>query len=159
MVVVTAIIIAAMASSAAPASHRPGPPALDPSFRIAGQDPGLRGGCRPAAVTARLAAALTAFNRGEPRGFAAAFDRHARFQPYGVRERLVPARFVRSRHRFSESWTAVDLFLPAGRLGHGVFGVGVRVTRAGDELFENGVKLIVDCRTGKFLTWLGPVPR
>jgi hypothetical protein len=157
--VVIAMILAAIASSATPSSHQPAPPALDPSFRIAGADPGLRGGCRPAAVTARLAAALHAFNRGKPRAFAAAFDRHAHFQPYGVRYRLVPARFTRSRHRFSDGWTAVDLFLPIEARGHGIFGVGVRVTRAGEELFENGVKLVVDCRTGRFSTWLGPVPR
>jgi hypothetical protein len=71
----------------------------------------------------------------------------------------VPARFTRSRHRFSEGWTALDLFLPTEPRGNGIFGVGVRVTRAGGELFENCVKLFVDCRTGKFLTWLGPVPR
>jgi hypothetical protein len=111
-----------------------------------------------------MAYVLGAFNAGRVGKFVRRFATNAEFSPYNGRPqgayramgRAAIASVIRKRHRAGDGWTAYQLIAPVEtRRGEGIFGLFLRVRVDGTE-FEQGVKVITSCSTGKVLTWLGP---
>ena len=66
-------------------------------------------------------------------------------------------RIARALHARGDGWTALRLQPPTGSAGGvAVYGLFLRVTRRDAPEYKTGVKLIVDCQTGRFIRWLGP---
>lgn len=164
---VTLLALSLVAATAlAGAETTPPAPAIAPDFRIVGDRP-LPGRCAPSLVAPRMAAVLGAFNAGRTVAFVSRFAVNASFNPYNgrpggsynARGRAAIASVVRTRHRAGDGWTAYLLFVPVGTTRdegrEGIFGLFLRV-RVDGVTFEQGVKVIVSCSTGKVLTWLGP---
>jgi hypothetical protein len=78
---------------------------------------------------------------------------------YNVVGREAIAAVVRKRHRAGDGWTAYQLIAPMtttrdeGR--EGIFGLFLRV-RVDGAAFEQGVKVVISCSTGRILVWRGP---
>jgi hypothetical protein len=120
--------------------------------------------CGPSAVRTRIAAALRAFDLAGANAFARNFTRGANAQPYtdtrpplNLRGRSQIADFAARRTAHGDGWTAARLLPPAGGAGAGgaIYGMTLRVSsRSGGG--ENGVKLVIDCRSGLISRWVGP---
>lgn len=171
---IAAFVVLAVGSTALaqPRDGRTAPP-VAPEFSVGTTTAELRPACAPTRVASHVIARLDAFDWGRGRAFARGFQgaaatTDARFAPYGD-ERL-PARFlhlrppagitrmVRALHRRGDGWTALRLQPPASSDGRvAIYGLFVRVARPDAPAYETGVKLIIDCRTGRFIRWLGPV--
>ncbi len=108
---------------------------------------------------------LGRFNAGRAADFAAAFTVNPKFQPYNgspdaftavSRNRIES--FVRTRHRAGDGWTALSVGPPSGGGGSSAtYGLWLRVMRGVREPYEQGVKVVVVCSSGRIKTWLGPV--
>lgn len=159
---VAAFLAAALVNSAS-GQHAPPARAIASDFQMSG-NPLLPGRCALSLLAPRIAAALGAFNAGRGAAFANAFvPGRLDFEPYNghpagpyrARSRATVASLVPSRHRAGDGWTAFQLGAPPTATGSGIFGLSLRV-RAGNVAFEQGVKLVVWCRTGQIRTWRGP---
>ena len=107
---------------------------------------------------------LGSFNAGRPYYFVAPFSEQTNFNPYnGAPEAFTArspgpiARFILARHRAGDGWTALALIPPSGSAGAtAIYGLFLRVVKASNDPYRQGVKLVVDCGTGRIQTWLGP---
>jgi len=125
----------------------------------------LPGRCLPATVRTRVVGALRAFDLAGATAFARNFTRGANMQPYtasqpppNLRGRSQIAAFAVRRTARGDGWTAAKLSPPTGTVGlptEAIYGMtlGVSLPRGGG---ENGVKLVIDCRTGLIARWVGP---
>jgi hypothetical protein len=129
-------------------------------------DTGLRypRSCGPSAVKRRIAAALRAFDLAGASAFARNFTRGANMQPYtntrppvNLRGRSQIADFGARRAAHGDGWTAARLLPPAGGAGArgAIYGLTLRVSSPSGG-GENGVKLVIDCRSGLIARWVGP---
>jgi hypothetical protein len=119
--------------------------------------------CRPAAVAIRVVGALRAFDLAGAAAFARNFTRYANMEPYtstrppsNLRGRAQIAAFATRRTASGDGWTAARLLPPASvGAGAAIYGLTLRVSspRGGG---ENGVKLVIDCRSGLIARWVGP---
>jgi hypothetical protein len=158
MTLFVAIPAAASAGTSTPA------PAIAPDFNIVREHQPLPRHCVPSFVARRMAGVLGAFNAGRLVAFTSRFAEKAEFAPYDGRPqgrysaigRAAIASVVRRRHQAGDGWTAYQLVAPVGVLrGQGIFGLFLRV-RVDDTAFEQGVKVVISCNTGKILAWRGP---
>ena len=109
---------------------------------------------------------LRDFNSGDGGGFSARFTRVADFFPYdgsafalrGTRiGRVRIAQYVRARHRVGDALSAELLDPPTSTDGvTAVYGVTVHAF-VGGKTYVNGLKLVLDCRSGQVINWGGPV--
>jgi hypothetical protein len=152
----------ATAVVAAKGETKPPAPALAPDFRIVGNQ-SLPGRCASSLVAPRMAAVLGAFNAGHATRFARHFVAAGDFEPYNgrpnggyrARGRAAIASVVRTRHRKGDGWTAFQLDGPVSASSGGIFGLSLRVSADGNA-FEQGVKVVISCRTGRIRIWRGP---
>lgn len=101
-------------------------------------------------------------------GGAAFADGFARptFHPYAFRiggsgfsDRESIVSFVAERHEAGDGWSATKLQPPTGQAGspdEATYGLALRVSQPGELVRRGGAKLIVDCRSGLLVTWVGP---
>jgi hypothetical protein len=69
------------------------------------------------------------------------------------------ARFAAARAAAGDGWTATVLHAPVGKPApptRAVYGLGLRIYRNGLAARSGGAKLVVDCRSGLLLKWIGP---
>ena len=121
--------------------------------------------CAPAAVETRVVGALRAFNLAGASAFARSFTPEANMQPYtatvpliNLRGRAQIAAYAARRAARGDGWTAARLLPPTGSVGlpaDAVYGLTLRVNSPRGS-GENGVKLVVDCRSGLLTHWVGP---
>lgn len=108
---------------------------------------------------------LTAFNRGEGAKFADGFAEPF-FHPYAFRivgsgftDRDSIMDFIAERHRAGDGWSAIELAPPTGGAGppdRAIYGLTLRISQRGILVRRGGVKLVVECRSGLLLAWVGP---
>lgn len=125
----------------------------------------LPGPCGPATVKRRVIGALRAFDLAGAKAFAGSFTRGATMQPYTASQpppnlhgRSQIAAFAGRRTARGDGWTAVKLYPPTGTAGlptEAIYGMTLRVSSPHGGA-ENGVKLVIDCRTGLIARWVGP---
>lgn len=88
------------------------------------------------------------------------------FHPYtfrikgsGFTDRKAIVDFITERHRAGDGWSAVKLAAPTGDVGlpdRAIYALGFRITQRGAFIRRGGAKLVVDCRSGLLLAWVGP---
>jgi hypothetical protein len=151
------------------ANHFPPVPAVASDFQTFARDTSLPRACDTASTTRLVVRALTAFNAGEVRTFAGFFTRTGRFNPYngadhvgrykpsrsGVTRRKI-AWATQALHRADHGWTALSLVPPVAAESGAVYGLNVRISLRARPWYHKGVKLIVDCRSGRVRVWQGP---
>jgi hypothetical protein len=143
----------------------PTAPPTTPRFSVARMGVELAAECRPGPVRQLVVTMLTAFNQGDGAGFAAGFEKPI-FHPYSFRiagsgftDRESIVSFVAERHQAGDGWSALRLLPPRGRSGsrdEATYGLALRVSQRGELVRRSGAKLIVDCRSGLLVTWVGP---
>jgi hypothetical protein len=174
LAVVTAAVAATAASASTGAYHYNAPP-VSPDFTVGATTVSLSGQCAPDLVARHLIYRLDAFDSGRARAFGRAFlasSRAARwiFNPYsgealpGYR----PSRktragiegIVHALYRRGDDWTATQLQPPTGTVGSpgsAIYGLSLRVTRRGSSSYDQGVKLVIACDSGRITRWNGPI--
>jgi hypothetical protein len=174
LAVVTAAITAT-AASASTSAYRYNAPPVAPDFTVGSTTVSLSGQCTPDRVARHLIYRLDAFDSGRARAFSRGFlasDRSARwiFNPYsgeplpGYRpsRRTRPGieGIVHALYRRGDGWTAAELQPPTGTVGlpgSAIYGLSLRVTRRGRSSYDQGVKLIIACVSGRITRWNGPI--
>jgi hypothetical protein len=137
-------------------------PTAAPGFLIAPSPRSLPRKCAVAWVKRRVFGIVGAFDAGLGDRFLRGFARsRISFEPYDrpVQRRAI-ASFVSDRYRRGDGWTATRLSPPVGRAGlpaEAVYGVELRLSRAGAVSRTSGAKVVVDCRSGLVRRWVGPV--
>jgi hypothetical protein len=140
-------------------------PPTTPSFSVARTPVELAARCRPRPVRQLVVAMLTAFNLGAGGVFADGFIKPI-FHPYSFRiagsgftDQDSIVSFVAERHQAGDGWSAIKLQPPTGEVGlpdEAIYGLDLRVSQRGALVRRGGAKLIVDCRSGLLVTWVGP---
>lgn len=138
--------------------------ALATGFRLGSTSVSLPSTCRPAAVKRRVVTTLAAFNTGLGDEFARHFVKRGEFHPYFSRAAFVRSktmsRFVRGRYKAGDGWSATALRPPTGvglPTRQALYRLELRISYQGALIAEGaGVKLVVDCLSGKLRRWVGP---
>lgn len=141
--------------------------ALAASFRVHSTPIALPEACRPAAARQRVRSALVAFNVGAGETFARSFVASSGFHPYtasfpgtGLIGRARIARFVSSRYRAGDGWTATRLLPPRGTVGlpkWAAYGLEFQLSHQGALVTTRAsAKLVLDCQSGLLDGWVGP---
>jgi hypothetical protein len=130
----------------------------------------LPGSCASAAVARHVTNMIGNFNAGNASSFASGFTPGGWFEPYSGRPagRLlgvtpsISKQIVSARSALGDRWTALRLQPPTGqtvrRSGNATYELALRVSADGQS-FEEDVKVVVTCSTGKISKWLGPAWR
>jgi hypothetical protein len=174
-VTLAAFVLAAASTGAAFAVYDYNAPPVTPDFSIGPTTVLLTERCAPDRVARHLISRLDAFDSGRARAFSRAFPARSAasarqvFNPYsgealpGYRSslKLRPTieRVARALYRRGDGWTATRLLPPQGILSRNeaIYGLSLRVTRRGVPSYDTGVKVIIDCATGRVKRWNGPV--
>ncbi len=157
----------APADPAVACTRGPNARALATGFRLGRTAITLPAKCRPAAVKRRVVTALGDFNTGLGEKFARQFLPRGQFHPYtasigggGFVGAKAMLRFVRTRYKAGDGWTATALLPTRGLAGvrkDAVYLLQFRVTYQGAPVTDSAAaKLVVDCRGGKLRKWVGP---
>jgi len=147
-------------------SRGPNAAAVSPSFHAPAGGASLPKRCGATYVAARVRSALLSFNAGLGPQFARNFAREGVFRPYTASAsvpRLVGrariARFVLSRYRSGDGWTATALYPPRGtRDGprSSVYRISLQLAYQGSAIATGSSSLVIDCRAGLIRSWVGP---
>lgn len=142
-------------------------PAATGNFSVGATRLRLPPKCRPAPVRRRLLEMLTLFNTGDGN----AFVEHLAtpdFHPYtsqiagiGFQDRDQIIEFIADRHAAGDAWSATRLYPPQAQASgphKAIYGLEIVVSQHGERIRRprTGSKIVVDCRTGLVLTWVGP---
>jgi hypothetical protein len=143
--------------------RRPTAQELSRDFAVGSSQARLPRRCGPEVVATRITAALRAFDLAGRNAFARNFRRDAFMHPYTdtrppryLRGRSEIGTFVARRTARGDGWTAAQLFPPAvAGASTAIYGLTLQVSspRGGG---VNGVKLVIDCRSGLIARWVGP---
>jgi hypothetical protein len=135
-------------------------------FRVAATPVALPTRCRPNVVGERLVHVVRAFNLGATAAFARDFTARAVMQPYTGSAPFVQligrdaiARFAGDRDERGDGWTVSAVDPPTGSAGlprEAVYLLHVRVSARGAAFGAGGAKVVIACRSGLIVKWVGP---
>ena len=146
----------------------PPAPAVSGAFRVASTPLALPDRCNPSQVERHIRAMLARLNAGRSTAFAGGFVKEGNWHPStstssigrgGSTGRTAIAHLARDRFIAGDGWTATTLMPPTGDAllpRSAVYGLEFQVANDGQPVGGGTSKIVVDCRSGLVVRWVGP---